>query len=140
MAVTTFEPSLSMNPAWKHWPQQSVTTTSTANSSSMGPPLTLTSDDYERIAKAKEFVRVQDEPWYQPFVPDSQKSKAWIAAELAGIATFEGRRTCERPFALSRLLRWPPQVRDWYVRVDKVEFWASVVVVAWYVAHVLGVV
>ncbi len=35
------------------------------------------------------------------------------------------------PTTLSRLC-------DWYRRVDKVEFWASVVVVAWYAAYVLG--
>ena len=33
------------------------------------------------------------------------------------------------------------RLRDWYAHVDKVEFWAGVVILGWYMAHcVLGLV
>lgn len=118
------------------WQQQWFTeSATTSNVSPNCPPLTLTSDDYKLIAKAKDgdCTRVQGEPCYQPFVPDSQKSKAFMAAERAYV---------DAVLDPNDWTAWPvtKSLVAWYRRTDKVEFWASVVIVGYYVAHcVLGV-
>lgn len=106
--------------AWQQF-THTVETTSSGDGGLVGPPLTPTVDSLQQQQRQTVSDEVMRQPQNRPRPPVS-----YICPEGTIVRCW--------PPALSRL-------GDWFHRVDKVEFWASVVIVGYYLAHcVLGVV